>query len=208
MILCLQNKFVGDFMFKKFLSILFIILFLLIIFISIFSNQNKTFAGYTKEYIEKNSFHYNENSVFSWPVFGYYNISSNFGYRTSPTTGASSYHSGIDIPAPEETKIYSICDGIIVFTGFYGADGYTIIVQNEDYQIFYGHVSPDFIVYKGQAVKENEKIGYVGPKYLPQNSESTYTDSSGRKTNGATTGCHLHLSIKKDGYAVNPLDYL
>jgi len=30
---------------------------------------------------------------------------------------------------------------------------------------------------------------------------------NGNPTNGATTGCHLHLTIKKDGKAVNPLTY-
>ncbi len=34
-----------------------------------------------------------------------------------------------------------------------------------------------------------------------------YSDSKGLPTNGATTGPHLHLSIKKDGKAVNPLNY-
>ena len=30
---------------------------------------------------------------------------------------------------------------------------------------------------------------------------------NGFPTNGVTTGCHLHLTIKKDGIAVNPLNY-
>ena len=35
-----------------------------------------------------------------------------------------------------------------------------------------------------------------------------YFDSNGKKTNGATTGTHLHLTIKINGKIVNPLDYL
>ena len=175
-------------MFQKSITTFFIILFFLIIFITLFSSQSDTFSGYTKsnnsEFLEDASFHYNEFSIFSWPLFGYYNISSNFGYRISPTNGASTYHSGIDIPASEGTNIYSICNGIVAYTGFYGSNGYTIIIQNSDFQIIYGHVSPNFLVYKRQKIQENEKIGTVGPKYIDQNSNSTYFDSTGRKTNG------------------------
>lgn len=34
-----------------------------------------------------------------------------------------------------------------------------------------------------------------------------YKDYRGNPTNGATTGCHLHLTIRKDGKAVNPLKF-
>ena len=49
--------------------------------------------------------YYLSNNDFSWPIPGYTKISSNFGLRISPTAGASKYHSGIDIPAPERHKI-------------------------------------------------------------------------------------------------------
>lgn len=52
---------------------------------------------------------------------GYTKISSYFGKRESPTSGASSYHSGIDIPAPEGTKFIAIADGKITFARFLGA---------------------------------------------------------------------------------------
>ena len=37
---------------------------------------------------------------------------------------------------------------------------------------------------------------------------NTYKDETGRPTNGATTGCHLHLGFRINGEYVNPLDYL
>ena len=52
---------------------------------------------------------------FCWPIPNHTYISSYFGRRTSPTSGASSYHSGIDIPAKEGTPIYSICSGKVNF---------------------------------------------------------------------------------------------
>ena len=50
-----------------------------------------------------------------WPVPGYTYISSPYGYRTHPITGKKSdFHSGIDIPAPEDTPIASPTTGIVV----------------------------------------------------------------------------------------------
>ena len=57
----------------------------------------------------------------------------------------------------------------------------------------------------GDIVQMGSIIGNVGPKYVNKTQDNPYKDSSGRSTNGATTGCHLHLTIKKDGIAVNPL---
>lgn len=66
----------------------------------------------------------NENVIFTntvihtsyaWPIRGYTNITSKFGYRKSPVNGASTYHGGIDIGAPEGTNICSIADGIVIF---------------------------------------------------------------------------------------------
>ena len=65
-----------------------------------------------------NSNYYFSTSDFFWPIPGYHNITSYFGERISPTTGASSNHSGIDIAAPEGTYIFSILSGKVIFTGF------------------------------------------------------------------------------------------
>ena len=41
--------------------------------------------------------------------------------RTSPTSGASSSHSGIDIPAPPGSNFIAVADGEITFCQFLGA---------------------------------------------------------------------------------------
>ncbi len=144
---------------------------------------------------------------FAWPIPGYNKITSYFGKRNSPTQGASSYHKGIDIGAPEGTVLIAVADGEITYTGFLGGGGYTITLSIEEMKITYCHVSPTFIVEVGQKVERGEIIGYVGPKYVYGVKGNTYTDSTGKPTNGATTGCHLHLGIRVNGEYTNPLNY-
>lgn len=188
---------------KKFIFIFFIIfIFTLISSIDLFllSNQNLKISN------KVSSNHYFSSNNFIWPVPGYHQITSYFGPRKTPTPGASSNHSGIDIAAGEGTSIYSVCSGIVTHTGFKGAYGHSIIIKSNNLEFLYAHVSPFYIVHTGDYIKENTIIGYVGPKYLTTGN-SSYMDSSGKYTNGATTGPHLHLGIKKDGIAVNPLLY-
>lgn len=151
---------------------------------------------------------YNITDEFAWPIPTSSYISSYFGYRTSPTWGASTYHSGIDIPASEGSGIIAVMSGTVVFTGFYGSGGCTIMVQSDNYLIVYSHVSPNYLVSVGQSVIKGQLIATVGPKNVYGIINNKYKDSNGNPTNGATTGPHLHLTIKKDGIAVNPLNYI
>lgn len=149
------------------------------------------------------------NNNYAWPIPGYTKISSYFGKRNAPTTGASTYHKGIDIPAPEGTPLLASCDGKITFTGFLGGGGFTITLTTpEKLKISYCHVSPNYIVSVGDSVLQGQIIGTVGPKYVYGISGNTYKDSQGLPTNGATTGCHLHIGFRIDGNYVDPLNYL
>lgn len=151
---------------------------------------------------------YFTNSKFLWPTPGYTTITSYFGYRNAPTQGASTYHSGIDIGAPAGTNIIAITSGTVTYTGFYGAGGYTVTIKSDDLTISYCHVSPQFLVCTGQYVTKGSVIANVGPRNVYGVPNNPYKDSNGNPTNGASTGPHLHLTIKKDGQAVNPLDYI
>lgn len=138
---------------------------------------------------------------------GYTKISSYFGKRTSPTSGASSYHSGIDVPAPPGSKLIAVNDGEITFTQFLGAGGYTITLSFDNFRVTYCHCSPNYIVKVGDFVKQGQVIGYVGPKNVYGVKGNIYFDSAGNPTNGATTGPHLHLGIRIDGNYQNPLNF-
>ena len=90
--------------------------------------------------------------MFIWPIPGYTTITSQFGYRNAPTTGASTYHTGIDIGAPQGTNILAVFSGTVTYTGFSGAGGYTVTVKNNDFTASYCHVSPIFLVSVGEYV--------------------------------------------------------
>lgn len=124
--------------------------------------------------------------------------------------GASIYHKGVDIPAPEGTSLIAVCDGKITFTGFLGGGGYTItLTTSDDLKISYCHVSPKYIVSVGDIISQGQIIGHVGPKYVYGVAGNNYKDEFGKPTNGATTGCHLHLGFRTaQNEYVNPLDYL
>ena len=140
----------------------------------------------------------------AWPIPGYTRISSNFGKRVAPTSGASTFHKGIDIPAPEGTALIAVEDGVITFTGFLGGGGYTITLSFNNFKVSYCHVSPNYIVSKNDEVHKGDIIGYVGPKYVYNVPGNQYKDANGKPTNGATTGCHLHFGVREDGEYINP----
>lgn len=149
------------------------------------------------------------NRNYAWPIPGYTRISSYFGKRNAPTGGASTYHKGVDIPAPEGTNLIATADGEITFTGFLGGGGYTITLTTQDnLKISYCHVSPNYIVSKGDIIIQGQIIGHVGPKYVDGVIGNKYSDYTGRNTNGATTGCHLHIGFRLNNDYLNPLDYL
>ena len=182
--------------------ILFTIIFC-IIFIPFIDSNNSLEPQYSNSLI----FYGSKN--FAWPIPGYTTISSYFGKREAPTSGASTYHTGIDIPAPEDTNLIATCNGTITFTGFLGGGGYTITLStNDGLKITYCHVSPNYIVSEGDLITQGQIIGYVGPKYVYGVSGNIYSDSNGKPTNGATTGCHLHIGFRLNDSYINPLEYL
>lgn len=123
-----------------------------------------------------------------WPLTYHHEISSAYGWRIHPITGNRSLHSGIDIPAPTGTPIHAAGDGVVIFSGWYGAYGYMVIIDHGDGRsTLYGHQSR-LAVKEGQTVAANQVIGYVG-------------------STGWSTGPHLHFEVRENGNPVNPLEY-
>ena len=65
-------------------------------------------------------------------LHGISRINSYFGRRVAPTSGASTFHKGIDIGAPEGFEFVACSDGTISFASFLGGGGYTITLTASD----------------------------------------------------------------------------
>ena len=116
-------------------------------------------------------------------------VSSPFGNRDAPTAGASTYHQGIDLSAPEGTPIYASRTGVVTTATFGKAAGYYVSINHGDgYSSIYMHMTR-YVVSKGQAVSAGQVIGYVG-------------------STGVSTGPHLHFGIAYNGSYVNPANYI
>ena len=127
---------------------------------------------------------YIEDGNLIWPAPGYHRINSYFGRRNAPTSGASTYHKGIDIGIPQGKPFVAVTDGTITFLDFLGGGGYTItLTDNNGIKYSYCHSDPNFIVSKGQKIKKGQVIGYVGPKYVYGVTGNNYHDSKGLPTN-------------------------
>lgn len=127
-------------------------------------------------------------SITTWPVQGYYEISSPFGWRVHPITHKRSLHTGTDIVAPTGTKITAAGAGVVIMAGWNTAYGnMTIIDHGKGISTLYGHQSA-LAVTEGQSVQANQVIGYVG-------------------STGWSTGPHLHFEVREGGNPTDPLRY-
>jgi len=130
--------------------------------------------------------------MFSWPMGEGFSVNSPFGYRTDPITGERSFHSGVDIPAPEGTPILAMADGTVIAANstdsWGGGWGFFVRIQHEGgYETLYAHCSRIAVV-NGQEVRKGDVIGFVG-------------------STGRSTGPHLHFEVWRNGVRVNPLNY-
>ncbi|NLT95075.1 MAG: peptidoglycan DD-metalloendopeptidase family protein [Clostridia bacterium] len=124
-----------------------------------------------------------------WPTPGQYRVTSPYGSRIHPITKKQSFHTGVDIAAPYGSNIVAAANGKVLFAGWQGAYGNTIIIDHGGgFATMYAHQS-QFLVKAGDTVKMNQPIGKIG-------------------TSGWSTGPHLHFEVRINGDHVNPTKYL
>ena len=121
-------------------------------------------------------------------LYWYNYVSSYYGYRINPVTGAEQLHRGVDIAVPTGTAVLAAMDGTVTtaaYDSYYG--NYIVIEDSNGYCTKYAHMDT-LSVSAGQAVKHGDTIGTTG-------------------NTGSSTGSHLHIECQYNGEYYNPLFY-
>lgn len=116
-------------------------------------------------------------------------ITSPFGTRIHPVTGARSLHDGTDFGVPCGTPVHAAGTGTVVSRGFSGAYGNRVVVRHaDDLETSYNHLASTSVT-TGQSVTTSTIVGRVG-------------------STGLSTGCHLHFMTRRDGALADPMTLL
>ena len=121
-------------------------------------------------------------------LYWYNYVSSYYGYRINPVTGAEQLHRGVDIAVPTGTTVLAAMDGTVTtaaYDSYYG--NYVVIEDSNGYCTKYAHMDT-LSVSAGQTVKHGDSIGTTG-------------------NTGSSTGSHLHIECLYNGEYYNPLFY-
>lgn len=135
------------------------------------------------------------SGTLSWPVstssWGWNIITSGYGRRDQPTSGASTSHKALDIGISYQ-PVYAPADGYVVMAGWASGYGNFIMIKHSSkLYTCYGHLS-GYNVSSGQTVKRGQRIATSG-------------------STGISTGPHLHFEVRTSSsyYSrVNPLNYI
>lgn len=121
-------------------------------------------------------------------LYWYSYVSSYYGYRKNPSTGAEQLHRGVDIAVPEGTEVFAGHTGTVTTASYDSEYGnYVVITDSKGYETKYAHLSSRNVS-AGQSVTIGEKIGETG-------------------STGSSTGSHLHIEVLYGGEYYNPLFY-
>jgi murein DD-endopeptidase MepM/ murein hydrolase activator NlpD len=112
-----------------------------------------------------------------------------------PTKGSISRciepgHPGCDIANPNMPLVYAVADGVVIDVYRYSVYGYgnaVVISHGNGLTSLYAHLNEIYAV-KGQSIAQGQALGQMG-------------------NTGNSTGTHLHIEIKQNGIAQNPLAY-
>lgn len=125
------------------------------------------------------------NGNFIWPCPSCTYITSRFGPRIHPVTGAYKNHTGLDIGAGYGAAIVAADGGTVILADVNGGYGNCVMIDHGNgYVTLYGHMS-SYAVSEGQSVSQGDTVGYVG-------------------STGVSTGPHLHFEVRSGGSRIDP----
>ncbi len=125
----------------------------------------------------------------TWPLPGYYGISSYFGNRLHPVLKVYKMHTGVDIAGAgcNGKNVVAAANGKVITAGWISGYGYTVMIDHGGGIVtLYAH-SQKLLVKKGDTVKAGDVIMLVG-------------------STGYATGPHVHFEVRVNGKYVNPLN--
>lgn len=129
------------------------------------------------------------NSIPQFMPANYAFISSGFGYRRDPFTGAGAMHAGLDFRGPIGAPVHAAAKGVVSFVGRKSGYGNCLeISHGNGLMTRYAHMSA-FRARVGQPVDAGDVIGAIG-------------------STGRSTGPHLHFEVRINNRAVNPRPFL
>jgi len=115
-------------------------------------------------------------------------LASGFGMRMHPIYKIMKLHAGLDFTAKSGTEIYAAGDGLVEKADWMSGYGQIVIIDHGfGYKTRYAHCSK-YNVKPGQKVKRGDVIAFVG-------------------NTGASVGAHLHYEVRKNGVAINPVNF-
>jgi len=107
-------------------------------------------------------------------------ITSPAGLRSDPFDGRLRHHNGLDIAAPSGTPVKPVAPGTVLFSGWKGGYGNTVILDHGDGMVtVYAHHASNNVG-EGATVDLNTVIALSG-------------------STGRSTGPHLHFEAWRDG---------
>ncbi len=106
-------------------------------------------------------------------------ITSLFGWRVHPISGAQRLHTGTDIGAPMGAPVMATMGGRVILADDMGGYGLAVAIEHDNgiRQTLYGHMS-ELFVRPGDMIQQGTVIGRVG-------------------STGASTGPHLHFELRQ-----------
>ena len=123
------------------------------------------------------------------PITGELAVTSPFGWRIHPVTGASTGHQGVDFAAAEGTPQYASAAGTVTYWDSascgIGLDLNVGYVDGHSYVVTLCHLSGRNVA-NGQYVNRGDVIGFTG-------------------STGYATGPHVHFQVAQDGVYIDPM---